>query len=93
MSVKKIMIEYDIVSTTIPTLKEQLNNSLYNCEFVKLELDFTNVEMVDSVGLGCLISLYNNLAKDNKLLEIKNISNTLEELFSQIQMDRLFEIN
>jgi len=93
MSVKKIKIEYNIVSNTIPILKEQLYNSLSNCDFVKLELDFTNVKMIDSVGLGCLISLHNNLTNNDKILEITNISNVLHEVFRQIQMDRLFVLN
>jgi len=93
MSVKKLKIEYNIVSKTIPILKEELYNSLSNGGFVKLELDFTNVKMIDSVGLGCLIALHNNLASNDKTLEITNISNTLYEVFRHIQMDRLFEIN
>jgi len=93
MSVKKIKIEHNIVSNTIPIFKEKLHQSLSDYDFVKLELDFTNVKMIDSVGLGCLISLHNNLTSNDKILEITNISNTLYEVFRHIQMDRLFEIN
>jgi len=93
MSTKRIKIEYNIVFNTIPILKEKLYHSLSNCDFVKLELDFTNVKMIDSVGLGCLISLHNNLASNDKMLEITNIRSTLYEVFRHIQMDRLFKIN
>ena len=92
MSVKNIKIEYNIVSNTIPILKKQLYNSLSNGDFVKLALDFTSVEKIDSVGLGCLISLHNNLTNDDKILEITNISNSLHEVLRNMQMDRLFEI-
>ena len=92
MSTKRIKIEYNIVFNTIPILKEKLYHSLSNCDFVKLELDFTNVKMIDSVGLGCLISLYNKLSSNDKILEISNISNSLHEAFRTIQMHKLFEI-
>ena len=92
MSVKKIKIEYNLVSNTIPALKKQMYNSLSNCDFIRLELDFTNVKIIDSVGLGCLISLHNYLTNNDQILEITNISNTLHEVFIHIQMDRLFEI-
>jgi len=93
MSVKKIKIDYDIISDTIPILKEQLYKLLSNSEFVKLVLDIQNVKMIDSVGFGFLISIHNNLANNDKLLEIIKISTNFYEYFKHVQIDRFFEIS
>ncbi len=55
-------------------------------------VDLSNVEMIDSMGLGALIATHNSMQKYNKNLELINISKDLLSLMKTMRLDQHFDI-
>ncbi len=58
-----------------------------------ITLDFNNVKAVDSLFMGELIHLSNNLKKKKKQFDIVNLSKDLKEFFDQIRLFEFLGIN
>ncbi len=59
---------------------------------VKLLLDFTNVESIDSSGLGMLISCQKYVKEAGGSMKISQLHNGAKNTFYVTRMDRVFEI-
>ena len=57
-----------------------------------LLLDFTNVEQLNSIELGTLISLHKQIEQSGGLLTLFNLSAQLFELFTVTRLDTLLNI-
>ena len=57
-----------------------------------LTIDFSGVEMVDSVGLGVLIAAHNSLEDVGGNLKIKNASSDIYNLIKVMRLDQHFEV-
>lgn len=57
-----------------------------------LRIDFTGVEMIDSVGLGILIATHNSLSKNGGKLTVTNVSEEIYGLFKTMRLDQHFEV-
>lgn len=51
-----------------------------------VELDFSNVEVVDSLFIGGLIILHKKLTAHGKKLIIKNLNDLLADLFNKLNL-------
>lgn len=58
-----------------------------------LVVDLTDVRMVDSSGIGLLISAYNSLRKVGGHLEVVHVSPELLELFQTMRMHQHFAVS
>jgi anti-anti-sigma factor len=67
--------------------KQHLSDGAHN-----LELDFTNVGSIDSVGIGLLVATHNSLAKAGGRLSLSNVSQDISQLFSLMRLDRHFHV-
>jgi anti-anti-sigma factor len=81
----------DLVASTIETFKKDVRSVLRNSPKA-LVLDLTHVRMVDSVGLGVLITAHNVLRKKGVKLAVINVSKEILDLFTAMRLDRHFEI-
>jgi anti-anti-sigma factor len=81
----------DLVASTIEIFKKDVRSLLRNSPRA-LVLDLSHVRMVDSVGLGVLISAHNALRRKGVKLEVTNVSREILDLFTAMQLDRHFEI-
>ncbi len=55
-------------------------------------IDLEGVEMIDSVGLGVLISIHNQLRANGGKLAIKNPSSDIFALFRTMRLNHHFEM-
>lgn len=60
--------------------------------FTKILLNFTNVGFLSSAALGKLIMLYKKVAVRNGMLKLCNIAPDIRELFTMMNLDRIFTI-
>ena len=58
----------------------------------ELIIDFTGVEIVDSVGLGVVIATHNSLSNSGGKLKVINVSNDIYQLFKTMRLDQHFEV-
>ena len=82
----------DIVASGAEDLKMKL------LEMVKkglkeLIIDLSNVEVVDSVGLGVVISTHNSLNTAGGKLKVVNASEDIFRLFQTMRLDQHFKVS
>lgn len=69
------------------TLKKLLSENISS-----ITMDFMSIDMIDSMGIGLLVSTHNTLTSRNSELIITNLSPDLLELFSVMRLDEFFTI-
>jgi anti-anti-sigma factor len=80
----------DIVVPATDELRQELKNVI--AAGSDLTIDLTGVEIIDSTGLGLLISAHNTLKKAGKALVVTNASADLRELFRSMRLDKHFTV-
>ncbi len=86
-----IIPEKDIVSEEINVLKLEIIE-LIEEEVMDIVLDLKSVNMIDSSGIGVIITTRNSLAKSNKKLKVINIEKDILRMFKIMKLERHFEI-
>ncbi|MCK5615592.1 STAS domain-containing protein [Candidatus Pacearchaeota archaeon] len=79
----------NIVASMAGEFREELL-SLIEEGATSMEIDLTNVTMVDSDGLGALIAAHTLLAKKDGKLCIFNASEDIREFFRMMRLDKRF---
>lgn len=86
-----ITLEKDLVASLVPDLKSTMKNLLQE-GVTHMDIDFSQVNIVDSTGIGCLIAAHNSLSKSGGGLTIFGVSGDIYELFSSMRLNRHFTI-
>ncbi|MDO4585026.1 MAG: STAS domain-containing protein [Planctomycetia bacterium] len=60
--------------------------------YTKILLNFSDVGFLSSAALGKLIMLYKKIAVRNGMLKLSNIAPDIRELFTIMNLDRIFDI-
>jgi anti-anti-sigma factor len=81
----------DVVASSADELRSELKR-LIGEGVSELTLNMTGVGVVDSIGLGLLISTHNSLAKAGGKLSVVNVSQDIHELFKNMRLDRHFTV-
>ena len=63
-----------------------------NTDDQEIALDFHGIEIVDAVALGTLVSLLKRARKQNKEVELKNVSPAIFDLLTLLRFDSMFQI-
>ena len=82
---------HDIVSSTASDFRNELLDVIKS-EPDELVIDFSNINMIDSVGLGVLITTHNSMNKIGGKLIVTNVSKDIHNLLLTMRLDRHFEI-
>ena len=83
----------DIVASMANEFRDELNVHIQNSpDGLKLIIDLSGVEMVDSVGIGVLIATHNSLSKINGELKVINVAKDIYGLFTTMRLDRHFTV-
>ena len=82
----------DIIASGAEDLKIKLLE-LVKKGLKELIIDLTGVEIVDSVGLGVVISTHNSLNNTGGKLKIINASEDIYRLFQTMRLDQHFEVS
>ncbi len=86
-----VRAQQDIVASFSNEFREQLLEKIQSGA-TELEVDLTDVKMVDSVGLGVFIAAHNSLQEKNGKLSVTGVSKDLMTLFRTMRLDRHFTI-
>ncbi|WP_405289694.1 STAS domain-containing protein [Methanobrevibacter sp.] len=79
-----------IDTITSQELDKEINDELGN--FDSLIMDFTDLEYISSAGLRVLIATQKKLKSDDIPLEIKNVSDVVNEIFRMSGFDKILKI-
>jgi len=85
-------VEGDIVALSATGLRTKMKEMMA-LGVVELVLDLAKVRMVDSAGIGLLISAHNSLRKTGGSLEIVHANPEILELLRSMRMHRHFKIS
>jgi anti-sigma B factor antagonist len=82
----------EIVAASIPELRSKMRGMV--AEGVReLVVDMTDVHMVDSSGIGLLISAYNSLSRVGGRLAVIHASAEILELFQTMRIHQHFSVS
>ena len=79
-----------IDTITSQDLDKEINDEIGN--FDSLIIDFSDLEYISSAGLRVLISTQKKLKPDNIPLVIKNVNDTVNEIFRMSGFDKILKI-
>ena len=86
-----VMPGRDIIASTAQELRRSLW-SLMEEGLRGIVIDLTGVRVIDSIGLGVLISTHNALRRKGGRLCVVNASRDLFSLFTAMRLDQHFEV-
>jgi anti-anti-sigma factor len=84
--------EGDLVAATLPALRSKLQEML-GAGVVHLTLDLDATKMVDSAGIGLLISAHNSLKKAGGELTVIHVSKDILNLFRTMRIHQHFSVS
>lgn len=67
-------------------------NSLIEEQPVDIKMDFTNLEYIDSTGLGALIGVLKRLKINDKDIYVLNARKNVKKIFSITGLDKIFKV-
>ena len=86
----RLLGEIDI--KTSAELKQSLNEALNQIE-TDIELDCSDLNYIDSTGLGVIIGVLNRVKKNENEILIVNAKNNISKLFKITGLDRIIKVN
>lgn len=87
----RITLNGNLVAATVPDLRTELKQLLSD-GVTSLVIDLSNVTMVDSMGIGCLVAAHNSLKKNNGELAVTNASEDVFDLFTSMRLNHHFRV-
>jgi anti-anti-sigma factor len=82
----------NLVANSVEELRTALKK-LISENVLKITMNFQDIDMIDSMGIGLLVSTHNILSARNGEMLIINLSSDLQELFSVMRLDEFFSIS
>ena len=68
-------------------------NTLFNKGIRKIVLDLQAVEIINSYGIGKILTCYKRLKAENGVLMVKPLSGFVKETFELLMLDTLFPVD
>ncbi len=89
---KELTIEVGdrIDTVTAPDFENEILDEMG--KFDSLIIDFSNLEYISSAGLRVLIATQKKLKPENIPMTIKNVNNTINEIFRMSGFDKILKI-
>ena len=89
---KELTIEVGdrIDTVTAPDFENEILDEMG--KFDSLIIDFSNLEYISSAGLRVLIATQKKLKPDNIPMTIKNVNDTINEIFRMSGFDKILKI-
>jgi anti-anti-sigma factor len=82
----------NVVAAAVPELRSTLREMLAS-GVSHMIIDFEDVDMVDSTGLGLLISAHNSISKIGGKLAVIHASKDILELFRSMRLHQHFTVS
>ncbi len=88
----EVKLDGDLVASATEQLREALKTVV--AEGVsELTMDMGKAEVIDSLGVGLVISLHNSVAKAGGTISLVNVSQDIIDLFKNMRLDRHFAVS
>jgi anti-anti-sigma factor len=65
---------------------------LWSPEIQELTINMTNLEFIDSSGIGALLNLYKKLPINHQTMKLIHVSEPVENIIKLLRLHRVFEI-
>ncbi|MGX9136232.1 STAS domain-containing protein [Rummeliibacillus sp. JY-2-4R] len=85
------IVSGEIDAYTAPILREKLETVKIQ-NGIKIELDFSNVNYMDSTGLGVIVTFYKNVVANEGEIKLTGFSNRLKRLFDITGLSEIMNI-
>ncbi len=85
-----LSVEGRIDTITSQDLEKEIDSEIG--KFDSLIIDFANLEYISSAGLRVLIATQKKLKSDNISMVIKNVNDTINEIFRMSGFDKILKI-
>ena len=59
---------------------------------MSFKIDFNGAELIDSMGIGCLVATYNALRHKGGTLELINLPENLKDILRVVRLERIFAV-
>ncbi|MBS1825944.1 MAG: STAS domain-containing protein [Acidobacteria bacterium] len=82
----------DVTATSAPELRSALKGVIAGGARA-VTVDFSNVQMLDSAGIGLLIATHNSLAKVSGKLSVVRASAEIMDLFQMMRIHQHFSVS
>lgn len=82
----------NIIASTAEDFKTELLKQIHNYNTPVVELDLSRVSMIDSVGLGVIVSAHRTLCKQKRELVISGVSEDIRQLMATMRLDWLVQM-
>lgn len=86
-----LSIEGRVDTITSQNLDKEINDEMSN--FDSLIIDFADLEYISSAGLRVLIATQKKLKSENIPFVIKNVNDTVNEIFRMSGFDKILKID
>ena len=90
--IEVIRITGNLVLTGVKEIKDQLKPVIDDESVSKYVINLSGVSMVDSSGIGFLVSSFNAVKKRQAAMIFCNLNNTLLEIFKSTHLHTIFKI-
>ena len=86
-----IVLEGELDVSTADKLKEHLHK-LVEKEIVDMKINLTNLDYIDSTGLGVMIGVLKKLKISDKEIYIINPKSNVKKIFTITGLDKIFKV-
>lgn len=86
-----LKLESNLVASAVEDLRVLVTNNIQD-GLVELIIDLNGISVVDSMGIGFLISAHNSLLKIGGKIEVLNVIGEIMDLFKSMRLDQHFTL-
>jgi len=81
---KIVHLKGELDETSIENLKAQLDKHLDDKVVLELIFDLTNLEFINSKGIGYIVSIHTHLAKDGRTIKLVGANNAVMDVITLV---------
>lgn len=81
---KVVHLNGELDELSIESLKEDIDPLLSNRSLTELILDLSNLEFINSKGIGYIVSIHTHLAKDGRVMKLASANEAVMDVISLV---------
>jgi len=67
-------------------------DAIWSSEVTRVEMDFNQVDFIDSSGVGALLGVYKRLPQEEGLVRLTHVKAPVQSVIELLRLHRIFEI-